>query len=173
MFVFISSLWWPTALEDDNPAESNGKPDTTDNMVQKRCHHPTKKNGRTHGSAEAGGAPLWGLGERCTYGWPLPCLLDYCPAGPRVAAAAPPLYLQLSGTTPRGRKPVTVCSCRFLFWFGGGSVFGSWDRCAWLCRGFSADSRPTARWATFDHAWRGYFSAAKKEIYIYVYIHCL
>ena len=30
---------------------------------------------------------------------------------------------------------------------------------------FPVDSRPTARWATFDHAWRGSFSAAKKKIY--------
>ena len=41
-----------------------------------------------------------------------------------------------SGTTPRGRKPVTVCSRRFLVWLVGGGVFGSWDRCVWLCRGF-------------------------------------
>ena len=41
-----------------------------------------------------------------------------------------------SGTTPRGRKPVTACSRRFLVWLVGGGVFGSWDRCVWLCRGF-------------------------------------
>ena len=37
-----------------------------------------------HGTTEGG--PVGGR----TYGWPLPCLLNYCSAGPWVAAVAPP-----------------------------------------------------------------------------------
>ena len=34
--------------------------------------------------------PVLGREIPCTYGWPLPCLLNYCSAGPWVAAVAPP-----------------------------------------------------------------------------------
>ena len=35
-------------------------------------------------------SPSGGRVWRCTHGWLLPCLLNYCSAGPWVAAAAPP-----------------------------------------------------------------------------------
>ena len=41
---------------------------------------------------------------RCTYGWPLPCLLNYCSAGPWVAAAAPPHSHPFSVPLPGGLR---------------------------------------------------------------------
>ena len=41
---------------------------------------------------------------RCTYGWLLPCLLNYCSAGPWVAAAAPPHSPPFSVPLPGGLR---------------------------------------------------------------------
>ena len=56
--------------------------------------------------------PSGGRVGRCTYGWPLPCLLDYCSAGPQVAAAAPPYF-----------PPLWLGSWHLgCFWLGGGGA---------------------------------------------------
>ena len=56
--------------------------------------------------------PSGGRVGRCTYGWSLPCLLDYCSAGPQVAAAAPPYF-----------PPLWLGSWHLgCFWLGGGGA---------------------------------------------------
>ena len=58
---------------------------------------------------------------RCTYGWLLPCLLNYCSAGPWVAAAAPPHSHPFSVPLPGGlrflgfKRCCTLDSCDQAF----------------------------------------------------------
>ena len=77
--------------------------------------------------------PVYGREIPCTYGWPLPCLLNYCFAGPWVAAVAPPhSSLFFSFGLSLMRIPLVRWSLGFMpelvfglgFGLGGGSSRG-------------------------------------------------
>ena len=125
---------------------------------------------RPSSSTPHGRKPAWCV-LVCSYGWPLPCLLDYCSAGPWVAAAAPPLSQHFSGTTPRGRKHVNCVILSFFVGLVVAAFLGRGARCVWFAIAFQWTLVQGRGGPPLSMLGGAMFRLHKEKTFIYIYIY--